>query len=612
MASINPLQATSSASGDAPAQTPVRTDRRLRSHGRRASRRAKLNRTEEVKKEELDDLGLPEWSGLRPIVLFLMFPATFAIAMASTGGGWPPVLMYGIAALLGLYVAFSAFRGVELVFACMVFYIPFQKTFAISIAPMVNGTNGLILLGLFASVMRIAERRQFLFGWPPGTTLMVAFGVLSMGSAFTVMRLPGGLPYLMYEEFLNYKSWVDQFLIIFIALCCIRDVQTAKRVWVYLCIGSMAVVLHTVPEFIDKMDRSTIDKSRLLGPHIQANNFGGFVAYSSLPICALFVVYIRQIRAWLVTPYLLVMLKILISSFSRGAYLAFAAGGLFVGYLKSGRFLLFWGLFAVATVAIFPQVLPESVLARLDSLTEDKVAGAAPKQLDKSSEVRLIMWRAASRMILENPILGKGFKAFPKLKSEYTEQYVHESDPHSMYLYIGSQMGLPAMVLFLYILGFATFLGLMLARSKVDRFSRAIGIGGAAAAVCYAIICVFGSRAVNADFTMYFWTYFIVMGVLYRDLIKGPDKRFTKGRNNAFSMAAQRAAAAAGAGSPKDASLASARRDKYRGAKPPSQAAAAPHRRSSASAKERHKLDRAARQAKRQSIKSKLGARRER
>lgn len=545
MASTNPLQQTeqSQPSNTDGENAPI--GRRLRMHGRRASRRGKKRNVEEVLRGETGDLGLPHWEGLRPVASFLVFPALFAFAIIASGGGWPPLIMYSIAGCIGLFIALSTFKGVELVFACILFYIPFSKTYAIPIAPLVNGTNIMILMGLFASIMQAANKRQFWFGWPPGTTLVAVFAFFTCFSAVTLLRLPGGLPYLLYTEFVNYKSWVDQFLLMFVALCCIRDVQIAKRVWVYLMIGSALVVLFTVPEFFDKAGRSTIEKSRLVGPHFQSNNFGGFVAYTTLPLVAFFIVFLRDLRTWIITPYFLVCAKILITTFSRGAYIAFAAGCLFSGYLKSGRFLVFWALFAVSTVAIFPQILPESVLARLGDSTAEKVGGGATTEsLDRSSEVRLIMWRAAARMILESPILGKGFKAFPKLKENYTEQFVEESDPHSMYLYLGSQMGLPSVILFLFIMGSLFFMGMKLARSPVDRFSRSIGIGGASASVCYAIVCIFGSRAVNADFTLYFWTYFVVISVLYRDLIKNkgrdPHREYGKRRMNAFVAKAEK------------------------------------------------------------------------
>ena len=55
-------------------------------------------------------------------------------------------------------------------------------------------------------------------------------------------------------------------------------------------------------------------------------------------------------------------------------------------------------------------------------------------------------------MTKKSPILGYGFKTFPKFKGEFTETEVHESDNHNMYLYLSSQMGIPAVVLFVLIL----------------------------------------------------------------------------------------------------------------------------------------------------------------
>ena len=539
MASTNPFQHTEPSQAANADNAGAPTGRRLRTHSRRASRRGRAREAEVGSRGEVNDLGLPSWEGLKPIAMFMLFPAIFAFTVIATGGQWDPIYLYAIAAPIGLYIAFSTFKGVELVFACILFYIPFSKTYAIPIAPMVNGTNIMILLGVFASIIQAANKRQFWFGWPPGSTLILVFAVFTMLSALTLLRLPGGLNYLLYVEILNYKSWVDQFILMFVGLCCIRNVEVAKRVWLYMMMGSAFVVLFTIPEFIDKGGRSSIEKSRLVGPHFQSNNFGGFVAYTTLPLVAFFVVFMKDLRAWLLTPYFLVALKILITTFSRGAYIAFAAGALFSGYLKSGKFLVFWLLFAISVVAIFPQVLPDSVLARMGDVTEDAAGGGATEdKLDKSSEVRLVMWRAAGRMILENPFLGKGFKAFPKLKEDYTEQFVEESDPHSMYLYLGSQMGLPSIILFLLIMAYLFYMGVRLSRSPVDRFSRAIGVGGASASVCYSIVCIFGSRAVNADFTLYFWIYFVVISVLYRDLVvnKSDDPYEVKAprRMNAF------------------------------------------------------------------------------
>ncbi len=532
MASINPFQ-------------PVDTDALdgindsvadVGDHGRR-SRLGGRSRSKSKKRKDAArasmSYGFPAWEGLRPVILFLMAPALLAIGVALTGP-WPMWLLYAPAAFMGLYVFASSFKTVELVLACFILYVPFSTTYVIPIAPGVNGTNMLILLGLFAAVMAKADGRVSWLNWPPGTTIVFAFGFISALSGFTVMREPGGYEHLMYNELLSYKAWLDQFVMYFIALSCVRNTETAKRVVIYMCIGTVVLALYSIPEMLDKMGGSTIDKSRVGGPHKQPNMFGGFVAYTTLPLVAIFVTYIKDIRAWILTPYFLVAAKVLITTFSRGAYVAMAVGGFLAAYFKGKGFLIFFGTLGLCLLLVFPGLFPDSIKDRFFP-QDEKVQSAQPEKLDKSSEHRIILWRAGGKMILESPILGKGFKGFQKLKGEYTERDIWESDPHNTYIYIASQMGLPALVLFLMILGYSFHLGRSLSRNKEDLFIRAIGIGGASATVCYAVICMFGSRAVNLEFTSNFWAYLVCMQVIDMQLRKkAKDAEPKKRRTNAY------------------------------------------------------------------------------
>ena len=482
--------------------------------------------------------GWPALEGLKPVLAFLVMPAILVLAITLTGGNWPSSILYPIALVLGLIVAISALKGVELVLACLVIYLPFSKVFVVPLAPGVNGTNMLILLGLFAAMLRASALKQKWDDWPPGTALVVVFGILTSLSALTITFLPGGRTYFIYNELLSYKAWVDQFIFYFILLICIRDVESAKRCVVYMLIGSVLVVLYSVPEMLEKMGRSTIEKSRIEGPLLQSNNFGGFVAYTLLPLLAIFLIYIKDLRAWLLTPYFLLAAKVLISTFSRGAYLAMVLGGFMAGWYKGRGFLALWVSILLCFVLVFPSLIPDSIVARMGSLSGNDASSSAPEEekLDKSSMTRLIMWRAGAQMIFEDPVWGKGFKGFPYLKEDYTEVPVKESDPHSMYLYIGSQMGLPSLALFLLILGYSFNLGRLHAGNENDRFIKAIGIGGASATACYAVVCIFGSRAVALNFTAYFWTMLVVMQVLKQKSAEAEAAlRPKRTRTNAFA-----------------------------------------------------------------------------
>src|SRR4029079_15648399 len=95
---------------------------------------------------------------------------------------------------------------------------------------------------------------------------------------------------------------------------------------------------------------------------------------------------------------------------------------------------------------------------------------------DKSSQTRLILWEAALKITKKSPLFGYGFKTFPKYKGEFTEQEVHESDNHNMYLYLTSQMRIPAAVLLLLIMWRMGSLGVRVYRGSEQRFQRVVGM----------------------------------------------------------------------------------------------------------------------------------------
>jgi putative inorganic carbon (HCO3(-)) transporter len=516
MASTNPFVHANSNTDRIDGSTSTRASRRS---GNRKKNSARKNSVQSAPQQPYMDSGAfdgwPSLQSLKPALIFLCFPAAVVLGVIIAGGLPRPVL-YLAGFIIGIIVAMSTLKTVEITVVCILLYLPFAKSYVIPIAPGLNGTNMLIMLGLGTAFMYAAREKIKFVVWPPGSILVISFGVYTALSAFTILQHPGG-GYLLKAEILSYKSWLDQFIIYLILVALIRDKEGAKRAVVYIMIGSMAVVIYSIPEMLEKMGRSSIEKSRILGPQVQANNFGGFVAYTLLPLLAFFLVFIKDIRAWVLAPYFIIALKVLLTTFSRGAYVALAVGGFIVGYYRGKMFLVAAVVLAICVVVAFPSVIPASISARMGDLVDAKsAASSAPEEekLDKSSSTRFVMWEAAGQMMIESPILGKGFKGFPFLKEQYIQQEVEEDDPHSMYFYLGSQMGIPALVLFIVIMGYMFKLGRFHAQNKTDRFIKAVGIGGTAIPVCYAVVCIFGSRAVALNFTIYFWAYLIVLQVL--------------------------------------------------------------------------------------------------
>lgn len=507
--------------GPAPAPEPEQRSQSPRP-ARRPQKQARRPQTSVQNTEPGDTetiTGFPTFDSLKPVLGFLMVPGLIVLGITLTGGHWPKPMLYLLAILMGTYVLASVFKGVELVLAVLLLYLPFSPVYVIPLGPGLNGTNALIALGLLATLIQSREKDVTWFNWKPGSTLVIAYAFITIGSGMTMALQNGGKEYLLGSEFHTYKGWIEQFIVYFIGLSAIRTHAIARRVFFYMCIGSVLVVIYTVPEMLSKQGMSSIEKSRISGPLLQSNEFGGFVAYTLLFTAGLFLAYFRQIKAWLLAPYFLIALKVLISTFSRGAYLALAVGGLIAGYLRGKRFIAAWAFLGISFFVIFPQFLPESIVARLQHSVQKSEATAAGTKLDKSSEHRIVLWKAAGEMIQDNPVMGTGFKGFARYKHLYTEHDVREKDPHNYYLYVASQMGIPALLIFFGILAQGFFKGCRLSKNKDDVYVRAMGMAGAGAVIAYAAVCMFGSRAVSPEFTCYFWVMIACMQVL-----SAPDK----------------------------------------------------------------------------------------
>lgn len=447
-------------------------------------------------------------------VFWFFFPMGIFAAVLLSGLPIPRVLMYGVAGLWGLALIVKARSNTDLIIMAVILYLPFAGIFKIPVLPGLNGTNILLLLSVFVAITHASAMRNPLFPRRPGFTLMLLWAFISTLSGVTIGFEPGGMGYLLGTEINNYKAWIDQFVVYFALYSLIRDKAQARRVLVYLMVGALFVMLYGAQEMLDKMGRASIEASRVGGTLRQPNDYGGLLVYSIGPALAIFLMKMHQIKAWFMAPYLMLYLKVLISTFSRGAYAGFVLMGLAVGFFRGKAFLAFWIISALVLALAIPEIVPESVRARLGQTKGNTVT----KKLDKSSETRLVLWSAAGAMVAESPLLGKGFKAFPMLKARYTKYQVREADPHNMYLYIAAQMGIPALLIFLGLFFFIFQAGWFVAVNADDILVRATGMAAGGMVAGLLLINLFGSRMVNVEFTCYFWVILVMLQVHYADL----------------------------------------------------------------------------------------------
>lgn len=335
-----------------------------------------------------------------------------------------------------------------------------------------------------------------------------------MLSVLTAMVTLG--PGFVLDHIVDVKGWLDQFIVFFTFVALIPDRNTARRRVVYILLTALVVLALGFTEWLEKRTVSSIERAPLLGAQMQPNDFGAFLAYMSMPFVSLLLNNLRCIRIWIVTvPYVVVMAKILLVTFSCSAYIAIGLAGVVAGYVRGKLFLLGSAVLAAGVLLAMPQLVPISLAARMSQTSSQE---SYSQELDSSSQTRLILWKAEAVIILESPVSGCGFKAFQKVKGEYTEQPVHESDSHNIYLYLSSQMGIHTLVLFLLILWRIYLLSSRIHRGSNDGFTRAIGMGAAALAAATAVVNKFDSRITDICVTAYFCITFAMIARLWMEI----------------------------------------------------------------------------------------------
>jgi hypothetical protein len=195
MASTNPFPHANSNTDGIDGSTSTRASRRS---GNRKKNSARKNSVQSAPQQSYLDSGAfdgwPSLESLKPVLIFLCFPAVVVLGVIIAGGLPRPVL-YLAGCIIGIIVAMSTFKTVEITVVCILLYLPFAKSYVIPIAPGLNGTNMLILLGLGTAFMYAAREKVKFVVWPPGSILVISFGVYTALSAFTILQHPGGGTY---------------------------------------------------------------------------------------------------------------------------------------------------------------------------------------------------------------------------------------------------------------------------------------------------------------------------------------------------------------------------------------------------------------------------------
>lgn len=192
-------------------------------------------------------------------------------------------------------------------------------------------------------------------------------------------------------------------------------------------------------------------------------------------------------------------------SYSRGAWLAFGCGVLYLGITRM-RWFLVAGLLIVPFAGV---LMPRAVIQRATMTYQEG-------ELDTSSADRLEIWQHALKTSLADPVLGVGFDCYHFYRAEEEDELL---DTHNMYVKAYVETGVVGLLCLVGFFLAAFRLGHRLAKKATDPFYRALGAGFAAYMVSVIVANIFGDRWTYIDLSAYTWILLalVVQGTLWTE-----------------------------------------------------------------------------------------------
>jgi O-antigen ligase len=148
-----------------------------------------------------------------------------------------------------------------------------------------------------------------------------------------------------------------------------------------------------------------------------------------------------------VLPFLIVLTG------SRGGFIGLAV---FVVLAFRKQLLRVKKFLAIAVVgAAIVIIVPNNLWHRIGTISEvDEASARSEVEYESSTAQRLEIWKVATTVILEHPVIGVGLGAYPEVHFRYAQRpqfdptaYGHR-DAHSTYLLIAAELGLVGLFIF--------------------------------------------------------------------------------------------------------------------------------------------------------------------
>lgn len=351
-------------------------------------------------------------------------------------------------------------------------YTPDIRTFRSSL-PMIIGVGSIIVLGITAFNFRLSVA-LFVFVIPLANYHIpnMPFHFTSTDAYLIVLVIVYFIRYLMGKEPGLQKTFLDRTIFLFLLWILISSFNTPNMsksmrefvkmaeclLFCYLLISSVVrtrrmlevmiqvillvsalVSIHGIYQYLSLGDYNM----RIKGSFGHFNALGAYLAMTTTFLFNLQVSTKNRRTKILYSIYLVLNVIALLLSFSRGAWIGCIIGIVISAQMKGMVNFIKYFSGLIVFIILFSLFSPERYLWR---------AASIPKITDAASKSRLEQYEIALEVISNYPVLGIGLG---NMQNFATEVYSNPTlgEIHNLFLHIGSESGLPAMLLLLWIFG---------------------------------------------------------------------------------------------------------------------------------------------------------------
>jgi O-antigen ligase len=443
--------------------------------------------------------------------------------------GIPRLFLLPLSAFIFLSLISKSLQSPLPILVALAAYIPYSKSIAGNMGGAVTGLNyttALTLIGLI-SIQTVSKKRagnhEFSGAEPVSPfeqffrRLVIIFCCLG---AFSVIHTDIIFSqWTFFTAILDYKQWIDPFLIFFIFSYLISTESEAKIV-----IATMAITLvfiglgsiwqhHVVAGYHHRV--------RLKGIAGQANQMGAFYSNYIFILLGFFTMKGLKLRSRALFAIGMVGCFLgLMATESRGDALALVFAVLAFFFFRN-KMLFIASVGLIAFLALNIQFLPQGLRARVQhTMTTHQEPDGLTRgaRLDGSARTRLALWAGAIQMMKEHPFIGVGYNMFHELIYSYVPHNdetaglpLKRRDAHNAYFLIGAEMGIPTLLIFMLLLLNMLRVTFHAYRASIDPFWKATSLATMCTVLSLMMTNLFGSRVISLVLAGYLWGLLAIM-----------------------------------------------------------------------------------------------------